>query len=341
MQAIKRIGTHSGVFHADDVTSMMLLVNFLPEYKNAEIVRTRDMNVLKDLDLICDVGGEYDHARRRYDHHQQGFEETYDEKHSIKLSSSGLIFKHYGYELVKNTLAYLFETDPNMAKYKFELDAEELQKLKDKLYDEFFLCLDAVDNGINKYPANVEPRYRDNNSGLIDRIGRLNPRWWIENPRPQDELFREAMEIAKEEYLISVTFLFFNNFGARKIMREVISQRFSVDPSGAILFINKTVFWKEPLMELEKELGIEGEIKLVIYVDKLSGEYRVQSAPVKLGSFESRCPLIKEWRGLDMSRLREVSGIEDAVFCHHSGFIGGAKSYESTFKMAKLSLKGN
>lgn len=339
MQAIKRIGTHSGVFHADDVTSLMLLVNFIPEYKNAEIVRTREASILKDLDLICDVGGEYDHERKRYDHHQQGFEETFDDKHTIKLSSSGLIFKHYGYDLVKNTLSYLFEIDPNMEKYKLELTEDEINGFRTKLYDEFFLCLDAVDNGINKYPTTVEPRYRDISSGMIERIGRLNPRWWIENPKPQDDLFKEAMEIAKEEYLNSVTFIFFSNFGAKKIMRDIVNNRFSVDASGAILLLTKNVFWKEPLFDLEKELDIEGQIKLVIYVDKLSGEYRVQSAPVKLGSFDSRCPLLKEWRGHDMNKLREISGIEDAVFCHHSGFIGGAKSYESTLKMAQLSLK--
>lgn len=341
MQTNKKIGTHSGVFHSDEVTSLMLLLNFVPDFKDAEIVRTRDMNVLKELDLICDVGGEYDHARHRYDHHQQGFEETFDDKHSIKLSSSGLIFKHFGAEIVKNTLNYLFATDPNMQKYKFDLSNEEINKFRTKLYDEFFLCLDAVDNGINKYPANIEPRYRDNNSGMIDRIGRLNPRWWIDNPRPQDELFTEAMKISKEEYLHTFTFVFFSDFGANKIMRDIINQRFDVHASGAILHLTKSVFWKEPLIELEKELGIEGQIKLVIYLDKLSGEYRVQSAPVKLGSFDSRCPLIKEWRGLDMQRLREISGIEDAVFCHHSGFIGGAKSYESTLKMAELSLKSN
>jgi uncharacterized UPF0160 family protein len=36
--------------------------------------------------------------------------------------------------------------------------------------------------------------------------------------------------------------------------------------------------------------------------------------------------------------LKKISGIEDIVFVHASGFIGGAKSYDSTLKMAKLSL---
>lgn len=319
----------------------MLLTNFLPEYRNAEIIRTRDMAILQELDLICDVGGEYDHERKRYDHHQKGFEETFSKSHKIKLSASGLIFKHYGNELIRNTLTHLFEADPNMHEYKMDFTDADTNKLKYKLYDDFFECLDAVDNGINKYPSDVEPLYHGNNTNMIDRIARLNPRWWLNNPKPQDELFQQAMQIAKEEYLASITYVFFACFGAKKIMREVVSKRFEVDASGAIVRLHKNVFWKEPLFDLESELGIEGQVQLVIYVDSLSGEFRVQSAPVKLGSFDSRCALLKEWRGLDMKKLREVSGIEDAVFCHHSGFIGGAVSYESALKMAQISLKGN
>lgn len=34
-----------------------------------------------------------------------------------------------------------------------------------------------------------------------------------------------------------------------------------------------------------------------------------------------------------------MSGIEDADFVHHAGFIGGARSYDSALKMALLSLE--
>lgn len=37
--------------------------------------------------------------------------------------------------------------------------------------------------------------------------------------------------------------------------------------------------------------------------------------------------------------MAKVSGINDAVFCHASGFIGGAGSYESALKMATISLE--
>ena len=39
-----------------------------------------------------------------------------------------------------------------------------------------------------------------------------------------------------------------------------------------------------------------------------------------------------------MELLKKISGLDDIVFVHASGFIGGAVSYESTLKMAIESL---
>ena len=43
----------------------------LPEYANAEIVRSRDQTVLDTCDIVVDVGGVYDPSMQRYDHHQR------------------------------------------------------------------------------------------------------------------------------------------------------------------------------------------------------------------------------------------------------------------------------
>lgn len=40
----KTIGTHSGNFHCDEALACFMLRQ-LPEYKNAEIIRTRDLEV--------------------------------------------------------------------------------------------------------------------------------------------------------------------------------------------------------------------------------------------------------------------------------------------------------
>ena len=46
-------------------------------FKNAEIVRSRDPKVLDECDIVIDVGGVYDPAAHRYDHHQKGFTEVF------------------------------------------------------------------------------------------------------------------------------------------------------------------------------------------------------------------------------------------------------------------------
>lgn len=70
-----------------------------------------------------------------------------------------------------------------------------------------------------------------------------------------------------------------------------------------------------------------------------SGQWRIQTVPVELGSFEDRKPLPKQWAGLSDKALKEVTGIDDAMFCHNGLFIAGAESFESTMKMASIALK--
>lgn len=64
------IGTHSGRFHADEIVACALLKQ-LPEYADAQIIRTRDTEQLADCDIVVDVGGVFDPTRHRYDHHQR------------------------------------------------------------------------------------------------------------------------------------------------------------------------------------------------------------------------------------------------------------------------------
>lgn len=52
------------------------MLKLLPEYKDAVIVRTRDMAKLNECDIVVDVGAVFDHEMKRYDHHQREFTET-------------------------------------------------------------------------------------------------------------------------------------------------------------------------------------------------------------------------------------------------------------------------
>ncbi len=81
----RSFGTHSGTFHADDVTacSLLLLFNLIDRDK---IFRSRDLNILGARDYVCDVGGIYDPQKKRFDHHQNEYKGN--------LSSAGMIWKY-------------------------------------------------------------------------------------------------------------------------------------------------------------------------------------------------------------------------------------------------------
>ena len=86
------IATHNGKFHADDVFGVALLTQLFPD---AQVVRSRDKEVLDGADIVLDVGGTYDAAARRFDHHQL----TSGARPSgILYSAFGLLWQHYGLE---------------------------------------------------------------------------------------------------------------------------------------------------------------------------------------------------------------------------------------------------
>ncbi len=66
------IATHDGPFHADDVLSAAMIRVFLNP--KAKIVRTRDSEHLSEADVVFDVGGVFDPATCRFDHHQRDYQ---------------------------------------------------------------------------------------------------------------------------------------------------------------------------------------------------------------------------------------------------------------------------
>ena len=93
------IGTHNGHFHADEALAVYLL-RLLPQYSNSSLIRTRDADVLKTCDIVCDVGGVHDHDAKRYDHHQREFNAVFPGS-ATKLSSAGLVWMHYGKDIIE------------------------------------------------------------------------------------------------------------------------------------------------------------------------------------------------------------------------------------------------
>lgn len=92
LDADATIVTHNGTHHADEALAVHLLRK-LPQFAAARLQRTREKSIIEQATIVVDVGAEYDAERHRYDHHQRGFEETFDKDHKVKLSSAGLVWK--------------------------------------------------------------------------------------------------------------------------------------------------------------------------------------------------------------------------------------------------------
>lgn len=147
------------------------------------------------------------------------------------------------------------------------------------------------------------------------------------------------MQIAKEEFLHRLRSEYMREIMCETIVTEFINKRHSIDPSGRIVVLERHCAWKEALIKAEEKLGIKGEIYFVLYKNTTGESYRVSTVPVEPGSFEFRKGLLPAWRGKMQDELRKTTDIKDMVFCHHSGFIGGAVSLESAIKMAKISME--
>lgn len=132
------IGTHDGNFHCDEALAIAML-RLLPQYQDAVVVRTRDLAKLAQCQVVVDVGAEYDPARLRFDHHQRGFTNTLGEGYATKLSSAGLVYKHFGKQVIAEVVKGLRGAEP---------DEELLTKFFAKVYADFIEHIDGIDNGI-------------------------------------------------------------------------------------------------------------------------------------------------------------------------------------------------
>lgn len=92
---MQTVVTHNGSFHPDDVLAVATVTLYLGE-KNYEIIRTRDLDIIKKADWVLDVGGESNPSKKRFDHHQI---DVIGRENGIPYSSFGLIWNELGEKL--------------------------------------------------------------------------------------------------------------------------------------------------------------------------------------------------------------------------------------------------
>lgn len=333
------IGTHNGHFHADEALAVYML-RLLPTYHTSQLVRTRDPALLQTCHTVVDVGGEYDAAINRYDHHQRTFNTTFPNR-PTKLSSAGLVYMHFGKAIIAQHLGVAQEV-------------EEVQVIWEKIYESFIEALDAHDNGISAYDpkavaaAGLEKRFSDGGFSLGAMVSRLNPNWNdptpsdpVEAQKVEDEKFLVASARMGEEFSRDLDYYTKSWLPARDVVHKAYSKRLEYDSEGRILvFDGQSVPWKDHLYTLEEQENGGAKVLYVLYPEKPTpdAKWRIQCVPESKDSFQSRKPLPAAWRGFRDEKLDEISGVNGGVFVHAAGFIGGNKTFEGAKEMALKAL---
>ena len=144
-----------------------------------DLTRTRDPAKLDNCDIVVDVGATYVPEKLRFDHHQRGFTEVFGHGFSTKLSSAGLIYKHYGKPIIAGHLGLNSDDEKVntlwLKLYKVFSSSLWSSRYLD-IFQDYIEAIDGVDNGVSQYPATLTPAYRSR-TDVSARVGWLNPAW--------------------------------------------------------------------------------------------------------------------------------------------------------------------
>jgi uncharacterized UPF0160 family protein len=308
------IVTHSGKFHADDAWAVAVLKILFP---GAGIVRTRDPAIVEAADFAVDVGGIWDPATGRFDHHQKGFSAT--RQSGVPYASAGLVWREYGGRcvaaLANQTTGHQLGED-KAREIAYGIDADVVQ------------YLDLSDVGAAKSAPG--------GYGLSAVISGYNTNWLDEQRLGYGEA---ADEFRMQQFLRAVAVLtdvMVNavkyRVGALLALDQV--RQAEVLEGGKILFLkNGALPWSQVV---RKEMP---KVLFVISYNIAEQRHMLHTVPASADSFDARADLPEAWAGLRDADLAAVTGVPDAGFCHNGRFIASAKSYEGIRAMASLALK--
>lgn len=314
------IATHSGTFHADDVFGVGVLMGVFPSHT---LLRTRNKDLVATADYVVDVGGIWDAATGRFDHHQRGFEGARPARlvdgqsmPGVGYASAGLVWSAFGAAYVSAWAASHGQT----------LDDAAVASVVNTIDHSLVQYLDIVDTG----QGDVSPGI----FGLSALIAQLNTHWLEEQgldlaakAQLLETRFREAIAITRK---------FLDHAIGKKVAQIRAMDTVRQAPR---LLGGKLLHLREGGMPWTRVVVDEmPEVMFVIYPDSDGNQYQIKTVPVEPGSFDTRMDLPAAWAGLRDQELAAVTGVEDSVFCHLNLFIGGARSFEGALKLAELAL---
>ena len=285
---------HDGSFHADEIFGCAVMSIYLKG--RMRIVRTRDPHIISNADFTLDVGGVYNHETRMYDHHQSEGAGIRD--NGIPYATAGLIWKHYGRQIVKN------------------------EELWNKIDQKLVQPIDAVDNGVDLVAPQFEGVYP---YGLHQIVATRRPTWREEGDINMDKEFLHLVEffkdILKRELEIERD---------KMIAKKEVAKAVEVSPYEAIVVLHENFPFEEALSEYPNILFVVSP--------RLDGTWRVAGVQKQRDSFDLRKPLPSAWAGLRGQALQMITGEPKARFCHRALFLAVADDKDTALRLAKKAL---
>jgi len=314
------IATHSGTFHADDVFGVGVLMGVFPAHS---LLRTRNQALIDTADFVVDVGGTWDAATGRFDHHQRGFDgarpaRQVDERTvpGVGYASAGLVWSAFGTAYVQAWASSLGHS----------LDEQAVAQVVSSIDHSLVQYLDIVDTG----QGDVAPGI----FGLSSLIAQLNTHW-LEEQGLDGKAKAQLLETRFRE-AIAITRKFLDHAISKKLAQI---RAMDIVRQAPRLLGGKVLHLAEGGMPWTRVVVDEmPEVMFVIYPDSDGNQYQIKTVPVEAGSFTARLDLPESWAGLRDQELAAVTGVPDSVFCHLNLFIGGARSFDGALKLAELAL---
>jgi uncharacterized UPF0160 family protein len=291
--------THNGTFHTDDLFATAILS--ILNNGSIKIIRTRDPEIFKMGDYTYDVGGENNPEKNKFDHHQKGGGGKRD--NGIPYSSFGLIWKKFGEEICGS------------------------KEVSDLIDLNIVQSIDAKDNGVDiskSIYVNVFPY-------SVEQIFLSAVPTWEENNKDINKIFkkqvRKAVDLLKREIEIAK---------ADVRGKNTIIESYEKSEDKRLIIVG-TDF---PRYLFQDILSKFTEPIYFVYPSSHSTGWKVEAIKKSPDTMESRKLFPEEWRGSmeESGRLKEITGVPDAQFCHQNGFFLTVGSKEGAIKLAQKAL---
>jgi len=134
------IQTHNGKIRGPSCVAVSLLTNYYARKNiNVSLLLSRDVEKFLTSDVLIGVGEVYNYKTLRFDHHQKDFNEKWNSNISTNLSTAGLIWRHFGKEIVK---MYLTDNSEEYDNGENHTD-ETIEEIVDIIYFKLILEIDS------------------------------------------------------------------------------------------------------------------------------------------------------------------------------------------------------